>query len=377
MMVKGQERTKFLYDLLRVGRDVSGPDMKAAFRQLAKEHHPDVKGGDSLKFKEISKAFFLLSNEEQKANLEKMTEDKFREFSEAWRSDFTKRHLVNMPFRDWLDRFKKRVSTFREPVSREPVSGNGWKHLYFMVDTSASMHTHQDDDPIVKDVPRKKTIVVDNDGIKMERYDMDPMYNPVVDTALSFQKCFLAMRKIVGTIGTDQTPGQAINTIKSIKTVSLVAFSEKELVMVNSESIEAKDQWLHKFSPKTSEFTQNNLHTNLYDTITNSLFRASKDNDLNNVLFVLLTDGHDTNSAITLEKLVDNIKRRGNVHIILMALHLANVDHLRKIRDAAKWGILIRIGEDIQLNFTTDIPMAFQHVHEILAVPPTHLVTLK
>ena len=44
---------KDLYSVLGVSRNADISEIRSAYKQLAKEHHPD-KGGDPEKFKEIS-----------------------------------------------------------------------------------------------------------------------------------------------------------------------------------------------------------------------------------------------------------------------------------------------------------------------------------
>jgi molecular chaperone DnaJ len=58
------------YEVLGVDRNASGDDIKRAFRQLARKHHPDANPGDSQaedKFKEINEAYEILSNPEKRA----------------------------------------------------------------------------------------------------------------------------------------------------------------------------------------------------------------------------------------------------------------------------------------------------------------------
>lgn len=53
------------YEVLGVKRGASDKDIKAAYRKLARKHHPDVNPGDSgseAKFKEISEAYQVLSD---------------------------------------------------------------------------------------------------------------------------------------------------------------------------------------------------------------------------------------------------------------------------------------------------------------------------
>lgn len=53
------------YEILGVDKGATEKDIKKAYRNLCKEHHPD-KGGDSDKFKEISSAYEILSDPQKK-----------------------------------------------------------------------------------------------------------------------------------------------------------------------------------------------------------------------------------------------------------------------------------------------------------------------
>lgn len=53
---------KDLYSVLGVNRNADTSEIRSAYKQLAKEHHPD-KGGDAEKFKEISQAHEVLTND--------------------------------------------------------------------------------------------------------------------------------------------------------------------------------------------------------------------------------------------------------------------------------------------------------------------------
>jgi molecular chaperone DnaJ len=60
---------KTFYDILGVKRDASEKDIKAAYRKLARKHHPDVNPGDKSaeeRFKEISEAYEVLSNKSKR-----------------------------------------------------------------------------------------------------------------------------------------------------------------------------------------------------------------------------------------------------------------------------------------------------------------------
>ena len=60
---------KDFYKILGVSKDVSDAELKKVYRKLSRQHHPDVNPGDTAaeaKFKEISEAYSVLSDPEQR-----------------------------------------------------------------------------------------------------------------------------------------------------------------------------------------------------------------------------------------------------------------------------------------------------------------------
>jgi molecular chaperone DnaJ len=60
---------KDFYQVLGVDKSVTPPDLKKAYRKLARKYHPDSNPGDTKaesRFKEISEAYSVLSDEEQR-----------------------------------------------------------------------------------------------------------------------------------------------------------------------------------------------------------------------------------------------------------------------------------------------------------------------
>jgi DnaJ-class molecular chaperone len=54
-----------LYEVLGVATNASADDIKKSYRKLAMEHHPD-RGGDEEKFKKITEAYSVLSDDQQR-----------------------------------------------------------------------------------------------------------------------------------------------------------------------------------------------------------------------------------------------------------------------------------------------------------------------
>jgi len=65
---------KDYYEILGVKRDANEKEIKAAYRRLARKYHPDVNKGEKAaeeKFKVISEAFAVLSDEEKRAKYDR------------------------------------------------------------------------------------------------------------------------------------------------------------------------------------------------------------------------------------------------------------------------------------------------------------------
>lgn len=59
--------SKNYYEVLGVAKTASKDDIKKAFRKLAHKYHPDKKDGDAEKFKEVSEAYTILSDDKKRA----------------------------------------------------------------------------------------------------------------------------------------------------------------------------------------------------------------------------------------------------------------------------------------------------------------------
>mmetsp|Transcript_138165 Transcript_138165/g.240346 ORF Transcript_138165/g.240346 Transcript_138165/m.240346 type:complete len:511 (+) Transcript_138165:55-1587(+) len=71
---RGNADTTKFYKLLEVDKQASDAEIKKAYRKLAVKHHPD-KGGDPEKFKEVTRAYEVLSDPDKRSKYDRFGED--------------------------------------------------------------------------------------------------------------------------------------------------------------------------------------------------------------------------------------------------------------------------------------------------------------
>ena len=59
--------SKNYYDILGVNKNASDTEIKKAYRKLAHQYHPDKKGGDESKFKEVNEAYQVLGDQQKRS----------------------------------------------------------------------------------------------------------------------------------------------------------------------------------------------------------------------------------------------------------------------------------------------------------------------
>lgn len=69
---------KDYYQTLGVSKSANADEIKAAFRKLAHQHHPDKPGGDEAKFKEANEAYQVLGDPEKRQKYDQFGTDAFQ-----------------------------------------------------------------------------------------------------------------------------------------------------------------------------------------------------------------------------------------------------------------------------------------------------------
>jgi molecular chaperone DnaJ len=114
---------KDYYEVLGVDRAASAEEIKKAFRQQAKKHHPDLNPGNKEaeeKFKELNEAFQVLSDPKKRAQYDQFGHSAFRPEDFAGFRTFSWEDILrNFGFDDMFDLF----SGFGRRSSRGPREG--------------------------------------------------------------------------------------------------------------------------------------------------------------------------------------------------------------------------------------------------------------
>lgn len=67
--------SKDYYKILGVDKSASEDEVKKAFRKLAHQYHPDKKGGDEAKFKEVNEAYQVVGDKDKRAKYDQFGSD--------------------------------------------------------------------------------------------------------------------------------------------------------------------------------------------------------------------------------------------------------------------------------------------------------------
>lgn len=81
------------YDILGISRDASKEDIKKAYKRMAIQHHPD-KGGDPEKFKELARAYEVLSDDDKKRKYDQLGDEGFEQMPDMGMSGGVDPHSI-------------------------------------------------------------------------------------------------------------------------------------------------------------------------------------------------------------------------------------------------------------------------------------------
>eukprot|EP00759_Apiculatamorpha_spiralis_P006533 PhF_6_TR13858/c0_g1_i1/m.22221 len=154
---------KKLYDVLGVPKSATQTEIKKAYHKLAIAYHPDKNPAGAEKFKEISFAYKILSDEEQRTKYDSMklrehiqkqydpmmdpnvelTAEQLRQFVESLRSDESEKHKKKMEFEEKRHEEYRRREAFdrANPHFQMPQVPSMPSCVQHFKSTSADLHS--------------------------------------------------------------------------------------------------------------------------------------------------------------------------------------------------------------------------------------------
>jgi molecular chaperone DnaJ len=105
-----------LYDVLGLNKTATKEEIKKAYRNLSKQHHPDV-GGDEEVFKKISHAYNILSDDDKRKNYDNHGSEKNQRFNPFAGNPFTNIRMRPRPINIELRLTVEEVYKVEKPCS--------------------------------------------------------------------------------------------------------------------------------------------------------------------------------------------------------------------------------------------------------------------
>jgi len=368
--------TPLLYTVLGLNKNFSSADLKRAYYQHSLKNHPDNPTGSAIKFLEIKKAYTILNQEETRKKYDSMSPTQHGQFEIVWKIEYhpnkekmenldkfaTRQNIKKNSFLGFvLNKIKSHYNSmiiYEERKASSDSANNCMtnRHIYFVLDSSDSMFTFNRHDPYLKNVPFKMTSSRFNKGI-IEGVTYPVEYDAYVKYTLKINKCLRNITSII----TD------LIITKNTYLCSLITFSGQQTTIATFQSLIAVKSTM----TSTPDWKFRSLmgdKTHIYDSIKYAIQSVEQKGNLGLTTFVLFTDGGDSTSELSLNDIVDYIKEKNCVNLIILTFDLKSQENanLKKIVSAAKFGKLLEIN-----NFKNDysfssIDAAFSKTKEII-----------
>ena len=117
---------KNYYQILGVGPEAEYAEIKKNYRKLSKKYHPDISDEENAeqKFKEITKAYEILSSEESRAEYDQKIKQQARQQTRGAKQSSTSRKRQSNFSKGDFDKFEEKFKDFFgfDPETKEKIN---------------------------------------------------------------------------------------------------------------------------------------------------------------------------------------------------------------------------------------------------------------
>ena len=348
----------FLYNLLKIDPNASKTQIKKNYYQACMKYHPDHENGSANQFLEINKAFQILDCPKKKQLYDKLDSMQYQEFLGIWKINFHENKnkieklkqyqktnsknsfsiIVGYVITKLINRYNQMIVYDQQKVEK-CTKFNQSRHVYFILDVSASMACYDPTDSNYTSVPKKFVRSVYNDGQHCDFYDFANKYDYIANQSRYIYKSIKNIKLIC-----EQLKSPAYGYLTSFMT-----FSQYNKKLWQYEPVESILGIIDRICANPSRL-QDNQFTHIYDALKSAIIDVKENGNLSLTNFILVTDGVDFKSQTQLEEILQIVK---NINIIILTINVKETTDLKKICDNAKSGQLFKIGDQHNYGFGT------------------------
>lgn len=357
-----------LYNLLKVEPNAPKTQIKFNYYTECMKYHPDHEGGTTNQFLEINKAFQILNCPHKKQLYDGLDTMQYLEFLSIWKVNFhenkkkieklnqyIKNNNLQNKFSVYGYFISKLINHYNQVViydqqkAEKCAKFNQSRHLYFILDISASMNSWDTTDSNYTSVPKTPTRSGYSDGKYCDYYDVDDKYRHISDQARYINKSIKNIKLIC----------EQLKSSNNGYLTSLMTFSRENQKLWQYQPIDAI---LNNIDYVNVNSLDKNQFTHIYDALKSAINQVKENGNVSLTNFILLTDGHDFKSQTEIEEILQMIK---NINIIILTINVEETTDLKKICDHAKSGKLLKIGGRHDYGFQT-IEQAFSKTKDLI-----------
>ncbi len=370
-----------LYKVLKVEPESTVFQIKLKYYRACQQYHPDH-GGSVNEFMAVNKAYQILTNDKQRSAYNNLDNLQHKEFESLWTHKFnanrTKIEEVEKYLKDrqvlgfgdsWGQSVMNSVVNFVASKVKNHYQGlivfdqkkhdechklNHTRHIYFILDASSSMFNWDSTHPTYRTVPSRSLRNRICDGVQVGVVEIEHRFHHIIEECKYFNQCVKNFKAI----------HKSLKAHTSAYTNSCMIFSRGQTQLWTylpvSEIEDSHFTQLINSSPSPQDFTH------IYDTLKFAIANTEKISTLAMTTFMLFTDGADFKSQCDLDELIELIRAKGNINLIILTSDVKSCRDLQKIVDSAKSGRLLKIGDRTNQYGFESVEKAFSSAKDLI-----------